>query len=203
MRFEGTVKSWNDERGFGFIEPSQGGEEVFFHIKACPPNAGRPTLGEAVTFGIELGPKGKKRATLVRLARAERAAVRRNPASSPAPWGTASYLAIVAFFAAYLVASVFGRIPQWLALVYLGASVVCFAAYYLDKSAAVAKRWRTPESTLLVLGLLGGWPGAILAQQWLRHKSSKASFRSQFWTTVLLNVAAFAFICWRWFPAAH
>ena len=34
MRFEGIIKSWNDERGFGFIEPSPGGQEIFVHIKA-------------------------------------------------------------------------------------------------------------------------------------------------------------------------
>ena len=34
MRLDGTIKSWNDERGFGFIEPTQGGPEIFVHIKA-------------------------------------------------------------------------------------------------------------------------------------------------------------------------
>jgi hypothetical protein len=37
MRFEGSVKSWNDERGFGFIEPLQGGQEIFLPITAFPP----------------------------------------------------------------------------------------------------------------------------------------------------------------------
>jgi uncharacterized membrane protein YsdA (DUF1294 family) len=42
-----------------------------------------------------------------------------------------------------------------------------------------------------MLGLIGGWPGAIVAQQLLRHKTSKASFRLAFWATVVLNIAAF------------
>ncbi|WP_229499499.1 DUF1294 domain-containing protein [Pseudoduganella ginsengisoli] len=63
--------------------------------------------------------------------------------------------------------------------------------YAADKSAARAGRWRIPESTLLMLGLCCGWPGGVVAQQWLRHKSVKASFRLKFWGTVLVNVAAF------------
>ncbi len=55
------------------------------------------------------------------------------------------------------------------------------------------RAWRIPESTLLLAGLLGGWPGALLAQHLLRHKSSKPSFLAEFWATVALNVLAFAF----------
>ncbi|MEC5161128.1 MULTISPECIES: DUF1294 domain-containing protein [unclassified Janthinobacterium] len=83
-------------------------------------------------------------------------------------------------------------LPYWVAATYLFASALCFIAYAVDKSAAKAKRRRTPERTLLLLGLACGWPGAVLAQQWLRHKSSKASFRWKFWGTVALNVAALA-----------
>ncbi|WP_342114989.1 DUF1294 domain-containing protein [Pseudoduganella sp. OTU4001] len=77
-----------------------------------------------------------------------------------------------------------------LAALYAVASVVCFIAYALDKSAARNGRHRTPERTLLLLGLAGGWPGALAAQQLLRHKSSKTSFLAKFWLTVVLNMAA-------------
>ena len=70
-------------------------------------------------------------------------------------------------------------------------SVVCFIAYAADKSAAKTGGWQTKESSLLILGLVGGWPGGVLAQQLLRHKSTKASFRSAFWATVVVNVGAF------------
>jgi uncharacterized membrane protein YsdA (DUF1294 family) len=66
-----------------------------------------------------------------------------------------------------------------------------FFAYAFDKAAARAGRWRTAEATLLLLGLVGGWPGALLAQQLLRHKSSKAPFRAAFWVTVALNAGVF------------
>ena len=77
---------------------------------------------------------------------------------------------------------------------YLVLSVACFVVYAVDKSAAVVARWRVPENTLLLLGLAGGWPGAIVAQQVLRHKTKKASFRQAFWGTVALNLVAFVVI---------
>lgn len=85
-------------------------------------------------------------------------------------------------------------LPWMLAAAYAALSVACFIAYAIDKAAARARRQRTPERTLLLLGLAGGWPGALLAQQWLRHKSAKTSFQVRFWITVVLNVAALAII---------
>jgi uncharacterized membrane protein YsdA (DUF1294 family) len=76
-----------------------------------------------------------------------------------------------------------------LLLLYFGASGITFLVYALDKSAARRDRWRTRESTLHLLSLIGGWPGALAAQQLLRHKSAKPSFQAVFWLTVAVNVA--------------
>ena len=103
-----------------------------------------------------------------------------------------AYLPIAAFALLYLGVALGWGLSHLAAAAYGAASVLCFIAYALDKSAARGKRRRTPERTLLLLGLACGWPGAVLAQQWLRHKSSKASFRVKFWGTAALNVAAFA-----------
>ena len=81
---------------------------------------------------------------------------------------------------------------QALAAVYACASLVCFAAYAMDKRAARTNRRRTAEQTLLLLGLACGWPGGFLAQVMLRHKTSKRSFRIKFWWTVALNIALLA-----------
>lgn len=59
MRFEGTLKSWNDDKGFGFISPSQGGQDIFVHISEYR-RGGRPVLNEALTFEVTLNPQGKK-----------------------------------------------------------------------------------------------------------------------------------------------
>jgi cold shock CspA family protein len=63
MRIEGTLAKWNEDRGFGFITPTQGGPEVFVHISAFPRDGHRPTVGERLTFEIETYSAGKKRAT--------------------------------------------------------------------------------------------------------------------------------------------
>jgi uncharacterized membrane protein YsdA (DUF1294 family) len=91
----------------------------------------------------------------------------------------------------YLAAWFLWKPPAWTALLYLGASALTFVAYALDKSAAQRGAWRIAEKNLHLLALAGGWPGALLAQQWLRHKSVKADFRAVFWATVVLNVALF------------
>jgi uncharacterized membrane protein YsdA (DUF1294 family) len=78
---------------------------------------------------------------------------------------------------------------RWFYVLYFAMSVFTFVMYARDKAAARTDRRRTPESALLVLGLIGGWPGAIAAQQFLRHKTRKRSFQLAFWATVLVNVA--------------
>ena len=65
MRFEGKLDKWNDDRGFGFIAPTRGGEPVFVHISAFPRDGQRPQVCEALTFEVEPAGDGKKRATKV------------------------------------------------------------------------------------------------------------------------------------------
>lgn len=86
----------------------------------------------------------------------------------------------------------------WLVVlgIYLVLSVATFVVYGADKRAAVAGRWRTTESTLLVLGLLGGWPGGALAQQVFRHKRRKGSFQLKFWLSVAANLAVLVLLVW-------
>lgn len=88
-----------------------------------------------------------------------------------------------------------GRLPALLALWYAAASLLAMLIYRLDKSAAQRGRQRTPEATLHLIALLGGWPGALLAQALFRHKSSKAAFQLRFWITVVANVAALYWAC--------
>jgi uncharacterized membrane protein YsdA (DUF1294 family) len=101
------------------------------------------------------------------------------------------YLPILLFFAVYAGATFAWSLPPAVGAAYLLLSALCFASYALDKSAARRGERRTPESRLLVLGLVGGWPGAVLAQQWLRHKTVKQPFRRMFWLTVAVNITGF------------
>jgi uncharacterized membrane protein YsdA (DUF1294 family)/cold shock CspA family protein len=194
MRFDGTLKSWNDERGFGFIEPVQGGQEIFVHIKAFRRRNGRPQVGQALSFEVELGPQGKKRAKNVEPVPTSRTAAQRLEASA-ARWGGATLFVIPAFVVVVLVVAVLWRPPWVFSLAYLVLSAVAFAAYGTDKVAAVRGGWRVPENTLHLLAVAGGWPGALVAQQYLRHKSSKPEFRAVFWATVVINVVGYVVLC--------
>lgn len=186
MRFEGTLTTWNDDRGFGYIESTQGGEPIFVHVSAWPRGKGRPQPNQRVSFEIAIGPKGK-RARDVQIVPV-RQAIKPSERASRAQWGTATLFAIPAFLLVYTIAAVLWKLPLWVAGLYAGLSVTAYFAYAADKSAAAAGSRRTPESTLHVLALAGGWPGALLAQQFLRHKSTKQAFRQAFWVTVFLNV---------------
>lgn len=132
--------------------------------------------------------------------RARRKSVQRhsNRSTQAGTWTTASLFAIPCFAVLYAGVSVFWRPSVWVLGAYLGLSLITFGLYALDKAAARQGAWRTPEKTLHLLALTGGWPGALLAQQFLRHKSVKPSFRWVFWLTVLANVAAFSLLCSPW-----
>lgn len=192
MRIEGLLTSWNDERGFGRIESTQGGEPIFVHISAWPRGGTRPSLNQAVSFEIEVGPKGKRarNVQLIQTRRQPRSTRQPRPSeqAARAQWGTATLLAIPAFLLTYLVITWLWKPPTWVAGLYVVLSVVTFLAYAADKSAASRGAWRTPEANLHLLALAGGWPGALVAQQFLRHKSTKQPFRQVFWGTVWLNL---------------
>lgn len=77
----------------------------------------------------------------------------------------------------------------WLAA-WAALNLLTFALYARDKHAARTGQWRTPENTLHLLSLLGGWPAARVAQRVLRHKTSKAGFQVKYWLTVVGNLTA-------------
>lgn len=188
MRESGVVKAWNPDRGFGFVRRADA-PDLFLHVKAFPRGTTEPTVGDELTFEVEVQPDGKERAARARLD----GEVYRRPVRPTSPLvGTLSILAFAAIYA--LIQIYWGPVPLWVLFLYLGVSGITFAAYAIDKSAARLRQRRVAETSLILLGILGGWPGAILAQQLLRHKTSKISFRAVFWVSVLLNVFAFVAI---------
>lgn len=64
-RFAGTLKKWNVERGFGFVVAEPGDQELFVHVSAFPRDGRQPIVGEPLSFEMELGPDGRKRAVRV------------------------------------------------------------------------------------------------------------------------------------------
>ena len=188
MRTKGTITTWNDEKGFGFITPGTGGKRVFVHIKAFGNRNRRPEVNQLVTYALSSDGKGRPCAIKATLAgdRLPERVKRSN--DSPLVIVATFFLVIVG------VAVLTSKIPPLVLGLYMAASLVTFIMYAVDKSAARKGAWRTQESTLHLLSLAGGWPGALVAQQKLRHKSKKQSFRSVFWLTVLLNCGIFVWL---------
>ncbi|MCY9827083.1 DUF1294 domain-containing protein [Vibrio chagasii] len=96
-----------------------------------------------------------------------------------------TYLVLVA------VSALFAESSQALLAWYLVIGVVTFFVYAKDKRAAINGKWRVPEKTLHIFSVAGGWLGALIAQDKLRHKTQKQPFRAIYWLTVFINVAAF------------
>ncbi|GHU12445.1 hypothetical protein FACS1894185_6770 [Betaproteobacteria bacterium] len=111
MRIEGTLKSWDDDRGFGFIEPTQGGQDIFVHIKDFSRGTARPQINQALTFEVTLGQQGKKRAVNVQPIRVNR----RPPLTerqARAQLGAATLLTIPAFMAVYGIVTILWHPPH-------------------------------------------------------------------------------------------
>jgi uncharacterized membrane protein YsdA (DUF1294 family) len=121
--------------------------------------------------------------------------------SSPARPSRAPLLVTIVFAVVLVASAAAVPLPLWIVALYAGASVVSFVVYAVDKSAARAGRRRVPERTLLALGVVGGWPGSVLAQQGLRHKTKKSRFIHAFWLAVLANVAVLALVSYPYFTS--
>ncbi len=146
MLSKGKLTSWNDDKGFGFITPTEGSKQIFIHITKFVNRSNTPTVGQ-----------------------------------------TFISLTVIT-----------GKLPFEIFIIYTVLSLITYAVYAIDKSAAQSEQWKTPEQTLHVFALMGGWPGALLAQNKLRHKSSKESFRFVFRfvfrLTVILNIGLLSWL---------
>jgi len=188
MRTTGKITHWNADKGYGFITPSSGAKQVFVHIKAFGGRLERPEINQLVSFVLSTDKQGRPCAERVALAGEKSPDRFKHNDRNLYIWAAVIFLILLAAI------SLGGTLPLPVLLVYLGMSVLTFTVYLLDKSAAESNRSRTPEKTLHSLALLGGWPGAMIAQQVLRHKSSKEEFRTVFWVTVVLNSLVLAWL---------
>lgn len=186
---KGTLTQWDDAKGYGFITPDGGGPKLFVHVKAFGLRPHRPFVGERLAYSEGQDAQGKRRAQEVQSLQPRPA-----PPRAKARDRGRVLLLVPAFAAFVLTCHLLWGVPNWLWGMYSAMSMATFITYWLDKRAAARGDWRVAEGTLHALSLACGWPGALLAQQVLRHKSVKPSFRRLFWLTVVVNVAAFAAI---------
>lgn len=181
MRLRGKITKWKDDKGFGFITPLRGGEQVFVHVKAFSKRHRRPVGNEFVTYEIGSDATGRIRAEHVEFLGDD---------STDVADGWTIALTIALLFFIFMGVSVFmGQLHFVVPAVYLVVSAISFRVYRGDKAAAKLNQRRTGEGTLILLGLLGGWPGAFVAQRLFHHKTKKRSFQIAFWTTVVINCA--------------
>jgi uncharacterized membrane protein YsdA (DUF1294 family)/cold shock CspA family protein len=188
VRTKGKITSWNDDKGYGFITPNAGGNQIFIHVSALNNRYRRPELNEVVTYSVSSDKQGRPcaaNATLAGDKLMKRGPNRRSKA--------AIFFALL-FLAAIGLSAVKGFLSNNVLIGYAALSLVTFVAYTLDKLAARRGAWRISEKALLLFGVAGGWPGGLIAQETLRHKSRKTSFRIAFWITVLINFAALAWL---------
>lgn len=217
MQKQGTVVRWDATRAFGFIRSPDTPADVFFHIRDFR-GATPPREGLAVTYEeIHVGGKGPRAMAVqpvgsagsMDTARDKPATARPSAGARPRPAqrsqsrheqptapsaSAAFFLLLVTGWLALLGWGIWTRqLPLgWTLGAALAVNLIAFWVYAADKNAAKYRRWRVSEKNLHLLSLLGGWPGAWLAQQTLRHKSSKREFRAVYWLTVAAHCAGLA-----------
>lgn len=189
MTSTGKIEKWNDDRGFGFIAPTGGGDDVFVHVSAFDTGGRRPVVGDVVRYAVGRDGRGRMQARKVAFVAGAASA------RSGRRFDLDARMAIAAGFLVLLgVVWLAGGFSAAVMLLYAAMSAVAFGMYALDKNAARQDRWRIPESTLHLVAMAGGWPGALLAQKFLRHKTRKSGFQMVFRLTVLINCGLLAWL---------
>ncbi len=179
----GTVCYWRDDKGFGFVATANS-ERLFFHIRDFQQQpARRPQQGDKLKFRLAIDKNHRRYAFAVQFAEPAAACARTSKATSPEveqilqqAW-CFRYL----FFALLLLSLMAGSFTLTVPLFYLEASLFTYWLYQIDKKLACSgQRSRLPEESLQMFSLIGGWPGALVAQKLLHHKIHKLPFQREF-----------------------
>lgn len=215
MKRQGQLVRWESARGFGFIRSPDISADVFVHLRDFSDRGLVPQVGMALQFEeIHVGGKGPRAvavqalgATMSRPTQGTRSPPsvqtaprrqggaapqrRREATSASSPSSALPLLVLGLGYATLLGYGVsVSRIPGIAVGVLALVNLLTFFVYGFDKHAAETGRWRTQESTLHLLSLIGGWPGAGCAQRVFRHKLRKPSFMTVYWATALAHIAA-------------
>jgi uncharacterized membrane protein YsdA (DUF1294 family)/cold shock CspA family protein len=194
---KGTLVKWNDLKGFGFIRAEGNPDDLFVHISAFKRgNVRRPEAGDTVRFRPSDMP-GKKRVSFARIEGVEYEPAEPKPVApkpfvlSPRPrsWLTNVLILLPLMFSGYLLIMARNPLPFFC---YVTLSILAMFIYGTDKAHAATRDWRIPESWLHVLELMGGWPGALMAQNDFRHKTRKSLYQYIFRGIIALHLLAWA-----------
>jgi uncharacterized membrane protein YsdA (DUF1294 family)/cold shock CspA family protein len=197
--YEGSLKSWKVDKGFGFIQPNGGGKDVFVHIRDLKHSNYQPQIGDNVCFKIVADKDGKIRAydAFVKGQEITRQQIRtksfdKNQSKTRVNRGDWLGMKAILLIAAlpFVASALLIQQKQifYPFFVYLLMSLLTFFVYAVDKTKAHKNEWRTTEQTIHLFELLGGWPGALITQRVIRHKNKKTSFQVIFWMIVTIHI---------------
>ncbi len=184
MRYQGKIIKWYDDKGFGFIRATEDSKDVFLHISDISKLKKRPVINEVVFYELSKDSRGRYRATNVAYQSKHTHLTKSNIATS---YNAFFLLIILLFFVLVAEGTINRFLPVPFLFILIGTNLLVFLYYYQDKSSAIKKDWRTPETKLHLLSLLGGWPSAYIAQKMFKHKLKKQSFMLTYKFTVFLN----------------
>ena len=190
MRLKGKIIKWQNDKGYGFIEPINGKPDFFFHENFFLNQSRRPVVGDEVSFEIATNSEEKQKAVRI-LFRGER-----DPKKMGKIFDFFYSILSCLFLICIGVLVFFKKLDPIILILFLLLSFITFLLYRQDKIKAKNDEWRIAENTLHFFSLIGGWPGALIAQRRLRHKSRKQSFLVVFYVTVILNISAVSFYCY-------
>lgn len=181
----GTITQWDDSKGYGWVK--SGDKRVFLHIKEFERGQRRPKIGEEIRFILGLDTKGRNCAKQVKFVKA----------GSSGRFGLRDFVLLCGLLVLPGLALAHlplpSSIPPWaIPAAWVLTSVITYLVYADDKDRAVRQVWRVEEKSLHLAELIGGWPGAFVAQRRLRHKTSKGSYQFVFWGIILLYQLAAA-----------
>ncbi len=194
----GKLTKWKDERGFGFIQPVDGSQEVFLHISEVKDTNRRPQENDTIYYHYVVDSDGKVRACDAFILGARNKAASSSSRTKPSDEIASSFPIVEAILLSFLplVGAIHFTWTTRNPLPLILYPVMSFVTYFLytdDKSRAKRKDWRTPEQTLHLCELLGGWFGGFIAQRVLRHKSQKESYKVVFWAIVIIHYFSWLF----------
>lgn len=170
-KLSGKIVEWDDSKGYGFIQAGRG--RLFLHRRDFTERHKRPAVGDVISYTMGSDLKGRPCAI---------------NATHLNDGGTITWMVVLLLSALLILpAAALQRHAidlRWAGLYVLLLSLASYRCYVSDKRRAQQKSWRISENALQLTALLGGWPGAFLAQRQFRHKVSKPGFQFVFWLIV-------------------
>ena len=201
---EGTLVFWNDEKGFGFVRPAEGGEDYFVHISVFDKQLPRrPEIADRVVYQAAQDNRGRRRLSYAALkgVQKESASSVRGILTKSRPPAISALIVTPLVLSSYIIWRFNNPLPL---MSYVFLSILTIIFYGYDKRHAIQGQWRIPEGYMHVMEIMGGWPGSLIAQIDFSHKTRKSPYRRRLWLIIashgLLWLAFLAHELWpRWF----